>query len=119
MSAPDEVKVIEQNEGDGAEAVKGKLVVVHYRGWLYDDGAEQNKGTEFDNSRDRDQPLTIPLGAGVVVKGMEEGLIGMKVGGIRTIIIPPELAYGSNGAGDVIPPDATLVFEVELLQVKG
>ncbi len=118
MSSPSELQVIDQKQGEGDEAVKGKLVVVHYRGWLYDDGAEQHKGTEFDSSRDR-KPFTFPLGAGVVVKGWEEGIVGMKVGGVRTLIIPPELAYGSAGAGDVIPPDTSLIFEVELLEVRG
>ena len=118
MSSPQELQVIDQKQGDGDEAVKGKLAVIHYRGWLYDDSAEQNKGEEFDSSRNR-EPFTIPLGAGVVVKGMEEGIVGMKTGGLRTLIIPAELAYGSNGAGDVIPPDAALIFEVELLQVRG
>lgn len=118
MSSPDELQVIDQKQGEGDEAVKGKLVVVHYRGWLYDDGAEQHKGIEFDSSRDRN-PFTFPLGAGVVVKGWEEGIVGMKVGGVRTLVIPPELAYGSAGAGDVIPPDTSLIFEVELLEVRG
>ncbi len=118
MAIPEELQVIDQKTGEGDEAVKGKLVVVHYRGWLYDDEAEDNKGQEFDSSYER-EPFTIPLGAGVVVKGWEEGLVGMKTGGLRTLIIPPELAYGSNGAGDVIPPDAALIFEVELLQVRG
>jgi len=118
MSLPQELQVIDQKIGDGEEAVKGKLVAVHYQGWLYDDEAEENKGFEFDSSRSR-EPLTIPLGAGVVVKGMEEGVIGMKTGGLRTIIIPSELAYGDKGAGNVIPPDAALIFEVELMDVRG
>lgn len=118
MSSPSELQVIDQKRGEGDEAVKGKLVVVHYRGWLYDDNAEQHKGVEFDSSRDR-KPFTFPLGAAVVVKGWEEGIVGMKVGGVRTLIIPPELAYGSAGAGDVIPPDTCLIFEIELLEVRG
>lgn len=118
MALPQELQIIDQTTGEGDEAVKGKMVVIHYRGWLYDDAAEQNRGMEFDNSHGR-EPFTIPLGAGVVVKGMEEGLIGMKVGGTRTVIVPSEMAYGSNGAGDVIPPDAALIFEIELLQVRG
>lgn len=118
MALPQELQIIDQKVGEGDEATKGKLIVVHYRGWLYDDEADDNKGIEFDASYSR-EPFTIPLGAGVVVKGWEEGLVGMKTGGIRKLIIPPELAYGSNGAGDVIPPDSALIFEVELLQVRG
>lgn len=118
MALPEELQVTDQKAGDGDEAVKGKLAIIHYRGWLYDDDAEQNKGMEFDSSYER-EPFTIPLGAGVVVKGMEDGIVGMKVGGLRTLVIPSEMAYGSNGAGDVIPPDAALIFEVELLQVRG
>ena len=96
--------------GDGAEAVKGKDITVHYTGWLTD-------GTKFDSSLDRRQPLTITLGVGQVIKGWDEGFAGMKVGGKRKLTIPPEMAYGTRGAGGVIPPNATLVFEVELLKV--
>ena len=96
--------------GDGAEAVKGKDITVHYTGWLTD-------GTKFDSSLDRRQPLTITLGVGQVIKGWDEGFAGMKVGGKRKLTIPPEMGYGARGAGGVIPPNATLVFEVELLKV--
>src|SRR4051812_42682655 len=97
--------------GNGVEAVKGKTVSVHYTGWLTD-------GKKFDSSKDRGQPFTFPLGGGRVIKGWDEGVAGMKVGGVRRLTIPPQLGYGASGAGGVIPPNATLVFEVELLDVK-
>ncbi len=96
--------------GEGAEAVKGKEIAVHYTGWLQD-------GTKFDSSLDRRQPLTIVLGVGQVIQGWDEGFGGMKEGGKRKLTIPPEMGYGAHGAGGVIPPNATLVFEVELLKV--
>ncbi|HET9754484.1 MAG TPA: FKBP-type peptidyl-prolyl cis-trans isomerase [Myxococcales bacterium] len=96
--------------GTGAEAVKGKLVSVHYTGWLTD-------GKKFDSSKDRGQPFRFPLGRGEVIEGWDQGVQGMKVGGKRKLTIPPELGYGAQGAGGVIPPGATLVFEVELLGV--
>ncbi len=98
--------------GDGAEARVGHNVTVHYTGWLYRDGLQ---GAKFDSSRDRDEPFVFPLGAGMVIRGWDEGVQGMKVGGRRTLIIPATLGYGARGAGGVIPPDATLMFEVELL----
>ena len=105
--------------GTGAEAVPGKAVIVHYTGWLYDPAAPGQKGAKFDSSRDRSVPFGFVLGAGKVIKGWDEGVAGMKVGGQRTLVIPADLAYGSRGAGGVIPPDATLIFDVELLEVKG
>jgi FKBP-type peptidyl-prolyl cis-trans isomerase FkpA len=114
-----QLKKIEVKPGTGAEAVKGKKVVVHYTGWLYDPAAADQTGTKFDSSRDRGQPFDFPLGEGRVIRGWDEGVAGMKVGGQRTLIIPPDMAYGSRGAGGVIPPDATLIFDVELLDVKG
>jgi peptidylprolyl isomerase len=101
--------------GDGAEAVKGKIVVVHYTGWLDDHG---KKGKKFDSSVDRGKPFTFPLGAGRVIKGWDEGVAGMKVGGKRTLYIPSSLGYGARGAGRAIPPNADLIFDVELLEVK-
>ncbi len=97
--------------GQGDEATAGKIVVVHYTGWLTD-------GTKFDSSKDRNDPFDFPLGAGHVIRGWDQGVAGMKVGGTRKLTIPPEMGYGSRGAGGVIPPNATLVFEVELLAVK-
>ena len=98
--------------GTGAEAAPGRNVTVHYTGWLYD-GGEQ--GDKFDSSKDRDEPFIFPLGAGMVIKGWDEGVQGMKVGGRRILVIPSTLGYGARGAGGVIPPHATLMFEVELL----
>jgi FKBP-type peptidyl-prolyl cis-trans isomerase FkpA len=101
--------------GEGDEAKAGQYVSVHYTGWLYQDGEQ---GAKFDSSRDRNDPFAFPLGAGMVIKGWDEGVQGMKVGGQRTLIIPPELGYGPRGAGGVIPPNATLKFDVELLGVE-
>ena len=101
--------------GDGAEAVSGKSVSVHYTGWLQEPGGQ--KGKKFDSSVDRGQPFGFRLGAGQVIRGWDEGVAGMKVGGKRTLIIPSELGYGARGAGGVIPPNAILIFDVELLGV--
>lgn len=106
-------------QGIGAEAIAGKAVVVHYTGWLYDPAAPGQKGAKFDSSRDRQVPFGFTLGAGKVIRGWDEGVAGMKVGGQRTLVIPADMAYGSRGAGGVIPPDATLIFDVELIEVKG
>jgi FKBP-type peptidyl-prolyl cis-trans isomerase FkpA len=100
--------------GTGAEAVTGQHVKVHYTGWLFNDGV---KGAKFDSSKDRGDPFAFGLGAGQVIKGWDEGVQGMKVGGARTLVIPPELGYGARGAGGVIPGNATLMFDVELLGV--
>ena len=99
-------------EGDGKQAQAGHDVTVHYTGWLYNDGTQ---GAKFDSSVDRKDPFAFSLGAGMVIKGWDEGVAGMKIGGKRTLIIPPELGYGARGAGGVIPPNATLKFDVELL----
>jgi FKBP-type peptidyl-prolyl cis-trans isomerase len=101
--------------GTGKEAMPGMAVKVHYTGWLYQDGA---KGTKFDSSVDRGDPFVFPLGLGQVIVGWDEGVAGMKVGGKRQLIVPPEAGYGERGAGGVIPPNATLLFEVELLDVQ-
>ncbi|GGH64417.1 peptidyl-prolyl cis-trans isomerase [Comamonas phosphati] len=98
--------------GEGAEARAGQTVTVHYTGWLYNNGVQ---GAKFDSSKDRNDPFVFHLGAGMVIKGWDEGVQGMKVGGQRTLLIPAELGYGVRGAGGVIPPNATLKFDVELL----
>ena len=100
--------------GEGAEAAKGQQVTVHYTGWLYTNGEQ---GAKFDSSRDRNDPFVFGLGAGMVIKGWDEGVQGMKIGGQRTLIIPAGLGYGARGAGGVIPPNATLKFDVELVGV--
>jgi FKBP-type peptidyl-prolyl cis-trans isomerase len=105
------LKYEDLKEGTGAAAKSGDTVSVHYTGWLKD-------GKKFDSSLDRGEPFTFPLGAGRVIKGWDEGVAGMKIGGKRKLIIPPELGYGKKGAGNVIPPDAELAFEVELLKIK-
>jgi FKBP-type peptidyl-prolyl cis-trans isomerase len=104
--------------GEGAEATAGKSVSVHYTGWLYDEAAPDHKGDKFDSSLDRNEAFEFSIGAGQVIKGWDQGVAGMKVGGQRTLTIPSQLAYGSRGAGGVIPPNATLVFDVELLGVR-
>jgi len=100
--------------GTGEEARAGQHVSVHYTGWLYNDGV---KGAKFDSSKDRRDPFAFSLGGGMVIQGWDEGVQGMKVGGTRLLVIPPALGYGARGAGGVIPPNATLMFEVELLSV--
>jgi FKBP-type peptidyl-prolyl cis-trans isomerase FkpA len=114
-----ELQTIELNAGTGAEAVSGKAVVVHYTGWLYDPATADGHGAKFDSSLDRKVPFGFFLGSGKVIKGWDEGIVGMKVGGKRTLVIPPHKAYGERGAGGVIPPNATLLFDVELIEVKG
>ncbi|HVZ05306.1 FKBP-type peptidyl-prolyl cis-trans isomerase [Hyphomicrobium sp.] len=101
--------------GTGATPATGQICVMHYTGWLYQDG---KKGAKFDSSLDRGQPFEFPIGTGRVIKGWDEGVATMKVGGKRTLIIPPQLGYGARGAGSVIPPNATLMFDVELLGIK-
>ncbi len=103
--------------GKGDLATPGKNVSVHYTGWLYDADAPDHHGKKFDSSRDRNEPFEFTLGAGQVIQGWDQGVAGMQVGGERTLIIPPNMGYGARGAGNVIPPNATLVFDVELLGV--
>lgn len=104
--------------GEGREAEAGFNVTVHYTGWLYDPSKPDGKGTKFDSSLDRHDPFVFFLGGGQVIQGWDEGFAGMKVGGKRTLIIPPNMGYGAGGAGGVIPPNATLIFDVELLGIK-
>lgn len=103
-------------QGNGAVAAKGQSVTVHYTGWIYNNGTQ---GAKFDSSKDRNDPFVFQLGAGMVIRGWDEGVAGMKVGGARTLIIPSDLGYGARGAGGVIPPNATLKFDVELLGTSG
>ena len=111
------LKMEDLTKGEGAMALAGKRVEVHYTGWLYDPKAPETKGRKFDSSRDRGEPFAFPLGEGRVIAGWDRGVAGMRVGGHRRLTIPPEMGYGARGAGGVIPPNATLVFEVELLAV--
>ena len=115
MTTADGLTIIDVKEGTGPSPKRGQTVEVHYTGWLYENG---HKGKKFDSSVDRNEPFDFPVGAGRVIKGWDEGVISMKVGGKRTLIIPPALGYGARGAGGVIPPNATLMFDVELLGVK-
>jgi peptidylprolyl isomerase len=115
IELPDGLKYQDDKVGSGAVAAFGDKVTVHYTGWLDDNG---KKGKKFDSSRDRGQPFTFTLGAQQVIPGWDEGVKGMKVGGERTLVIPPGLGYGASGAADVIPPNATLIFDVELLHVQ-
>jgi FKBP-type peptidyl-prolyl cis-trans isomerase FkpA len=113
-----ELKKIDVKQGTGAEARAGRPVIVHYTGWLHDPSASDGKGRKFDSSRDKGVPFGFFLGEGRVIKGWDQGVEGMKVGGQRTLVIPPGLGYGAQGAGGLIPPNATLIFDVELIDVK-
>ncbi|KQT10501.1 FKBP-type peptidyl-prolyl cis-trans isomerase [Ramlibacter sp. Leaf400] len=112
ITTPSGLQYEDTAPGNGAEAKPGQHVHVHYTGWLYENGKQ---GAKFDSSHDRNDPFAFSLGAGMVIKGWDEGVAGMKIGGKRTLIIPPQLGYGARGAGGVIPPNATLKFDVELL----
>jgi FKBP-type peptidyl-prolyl cis-trans isomerase FkpA len=117
-AAVTELQKIDTAEGTGEAIAAGQIAVVHYTGWLYDASAKDNKGKKFDSSRDRGEPFSFPIGGGQVIRGWDEGVLGMKVGGQRRLIIPAALGYGETGAGTDIPPGATLVFDVELLGVE-
>jgi len=112
------LQVSDGKVGSGAAATSGKEVTVHYTGWLYDAKSADKHGKKFDSSRDRGEPFSFQLGAGRVIRGWDQGVAGMKVGGTRTLIIPSDLGYGARGAAGAIPPNATLVFDVELLDVR-
>ena len=113
-----EFTIIDNQLGEGREAEKGLTITVHYSGWIYDENEDDKKGNKFDSSKDRNEPFTFVLGVGQVIKGWDDGFAGMKIGGTRTIIIPSEMGYGSRGAGSVIPPNADLIFDVELLGIQ-
>jgi len=113
-----QVEIIDRVVGKGKEATRGSTVYVHYTGWLHRPLAPKQRGKKFDSSFDRGEPLSFQLGAGSVIKGWEQGVAGMKVGGKRTLVIPSVLAYGKRGAGGMIAPDADLIFDVELVDVK-
>lgn len=112
------LQVTNVTAGTGDEARPGRTVRVHYTGWLYDAVKADKRGKKFDSSKDRNDPFEFALGAGQVIPGWDQGVAGMRVGGSRVLVIPPALGYGARGAGGVIPPNATLIFEVELLDVK-
>ena len=116
MTTASGLQIIDSTVGTGATPKPGQICVMHYTGWLYEDG---KKGKKFDSSVDRNEPFEFPIGQRKVIAGWDEGVASMKVGGKRTLIIPPALGYGARGAGGVIPPNATLIFDVELLDVKG
>ena len=113
-----ELQITDIVNGDGPTAEAGQDVIVHYTGWLYDPSQPDNKGTKFDSSVDRGEPFSFPLGAGRVIRGWDEGFAGMQIGGKRILIIPPDMGYGARGAGGVIPPNATLMFEVDMLDIR-
>ena len=118
VAAPTELQKIDIVKGTGEGISLGQVAVVHYTGWLFDPNAPDQKGTKFDSSRDRGQPFPFAIGAGHVIRGWDEGVQGMQPGGQRRLVIPPALAYEDRGAGNVIPPGATLVFDVELLAIE-
>ena len=117
-AAPMKLETTDIKIGTGPAIKAGQTAVVHYTGWLYSETAAEKKGQKFDSSRDRNDPFSFPLGAGQVISGWDQGVAGMQPGGQRRLVIPPELGYGASGAGGVIPPNATLVFDVELVSIK-
>ena len=118
VAAVTELEIINNKVGTGAEAEVGNMVYVHYTGWLYNASAPDHKGRKFDSSLDRGKPFSFQLGSGKVIRGWDQGVAGMKIGGKRTLIIPPDMAYGARGAGNAIPPNATLIFDIELFNVQ-
>jgi FKBP-type peptidyl-prolyl cis-trans isomerase len=118
MSNITSLQINDTKVGAGAQATAGKEITVHYTGWLYDEKAAEHHGKKFDSSRDRNEPFSFRLGGGQVIRGWDQGFADMKVGGTRTLVIPPDMGYGQRGAGGAIPPNATLVFDVELLDVR-
>jgi FKBP-type peptidyl-prolyl cis-trans isomerase FkpA len=117
-SAVNSLQILELQPGAGAPIAAGQNAVVQYTGWLYEAGAPDNKGKQFDSSRNSGQPFRFVVGAGQVIKGWDQGVAGMKVGSRRRLVVPADLAYGDSGAGGVIPPGATLVFDVDLVAVE-
>lgn len=118
VAPPTELQKIDIQQGTGEGISQGQVAVVHYTGWLYDPTAAEQKGAKFDSSRDRGEPFSFTIGHGDVIKGWDEGVQGMQPGGQRRLVIPPALGYGEVGAQNVIPPNATLVFEIELLKIE-
>ncbi len=112
------MQTVELKAGAGEPVTAGKIAVVQYTGWLYEASATDNKGKQFDSSRTGGQPFRFPVGAGQVIKGWDQGVVGMKIGGSRRLIIPADLAYGAGGAGGVIPPGAALVFDIDLVAIE-
>ena len=117
-SPVDKLQIVELKPGAGPAIVPGQRAVMQYTGWLYEVSAPDNKGKEFDSSRNAGHPFEFQLGTGMVIKGWDQGVAGMQVGQLRRLTIPPDLGYGDSGAGDVIPPGATLIFDVELVGIK-
>lgn len=115
---PEKFEITDVAVGSGDSIASGKTAVVHYTGWLFDKGAADHKGKKFDSSRDRGEPFRFSVGGGQVIKGWDQGVVGMKVGGQRRLVIPPDMGYGARGAGNAIPPNATLLFDVELLAIE-
>jgi len=118
VSAVNSMQSVQLKAGAGEGISAGKIAVVQYTGWLYESGAPDNKGKQFDSSRNAGQPFRFPVGTGQVIKGWDQGVVGMKIGESRRLIIPAELAYGDSGAGGVIPPGAVLVFDIDLLAIE-
>jgi FKBP-type peptidyl-prolyl cis-trans isomerase len=118
VSSVTTLQSVDLKPGDGAAVVPGQIAVVQYTGWLYETSAQDNKGRQFDSSRNTGRAFKFPLGTGSVIKGWDQGVAGMKVGGSRRLIIPPDLAYGEAGAQGVIPPGATLVFDIDLVGIE-